>query len=307
MAVQREPPFARLLQDALRLLFLGVVAGAMVVAFELPPPRSPRALDLASRVSAALAAELLAVTFLRLAVPRPLPGAHRVGRHADYLRWISSAALVDVVLHPLVRGPFWFLHGTRVLYLRALGADVGWNVGLHAELSLRDPSLVAIGAGSQLEPGVRVEAGIHAAGRVLVGRVAVGRGVLVGAHTVLMPGATIGHDVRIEPVALIGEDVRVGVGATVGEGARLEKGVDLGSYVSVGTGAILSEGVRVGERAKVSPGSVVLAYTVIGEREHWEGAPARKVTFASTPPGSGGATPASDPPRASAGQVARDA
>lgn len=265
------------MQDGLRLLFWALVlSGASAAAF-YPQTTSPRWLDLSARVFAFFLAELLILAIFREVVPKPRRGAHKVGKDRNYVRWLASQALSDVALHPLIRLPFWTFHTTRVLYLKALGARVSWQVGFSWDTKIREPVLLAIGKGSQLEPGVTIEASLHGAGRIRIAPVIIGEGCLIGAHAILMPGATIGHDVRIEPAAIIGEDVKVGVGASIGEGVRLEKNVDLGSYTSIGTGAIISEGVRVGDRSKIAPGAIVEPHTEIGERELWEGAPAQRV------------------------------
>jgi acetyltransferase-like isoleucine patch superfamily enzyme len=277
VAVRREPFKARLLQDALRLVVWALLAGGASFAAYFPPPTSPRWLDASARVMSFLFAQLVILAVLRELVPKPTPGAHKVGNDREYIRWLLCQAFTEVAMHPLVRTPFWAFHHTRVLYLKALGARVSFDVGLSTYTVIREPVLVSIGAGSQLEPGVSIEASLHGAGRIRIAPVIIGQGCLVGAHSILMPGATVGHDVRIEPAAIIGEDVRVGVGASIGEGVRLEKGVDLGSYASIGTGAIISEGVRIGDRAKVAPGAIVEPHTEIGERELWEGAPAQRV------------------------------
>lgn len=277
MAVRRQPVEALFAQDVLRLFFLAVLASSVAAAVWWPPRSEPLWLDRAGRGLLGVCAELLGIALLRELVPRPLPGKHKVGANWDYARWLMSSALADVAMHPVIRLPFWFLHSTRVLYLKALGTHVAWRTSFHEEIVLREPSLVAIAPGAQLEPGVVLEAALHGAGRVRIAPIVVGAGCLVGAHAVLMPGATLGHDATVAPGAFVGEDVRIGVGAKIGEGARLEKDVDLGSYVFVGIGAILSEGVRVGDRAKIAAGSLIAPNTEIGERELWEGAPARRI------------------------------
>jgi carbonic anhydrase/acetyltransferase-like protein (isoleucine patch superfamily) len=277
VAVRREPVKARLLQDVLRLIFWGLLLGGASYAAYFPPPTHPYWLDVTGRVMAFFFAELVILAVLRELVPKPHAGAHKVGNDKEYVRWLISQAFTDVAMHPVIRTPFWSFHTTRVLFLKALGARVSFSVAFSAHTVIREPVLLSIGVGSQLEPGVTIEAALHGAGRIRVAGVIIGQGCLVGAHSILMPGATVGHDVRIEPAAIIGEDVRVGVGASIGEGVRLEKGVDLGSYASIGTGAIISEGVRIGDRAKVAPGAIVEPHTEIGERELWEGAPAQRV------------------------------
>ncbi len=277
VAVRREPVKARVLQDILRLLFWALLGSGAVAAAYYPPLAEPPWLDVAGRVLAFFFAELVILAMLRELVPKPRLGAHKIGADREYVRWLVSQAFTEVAMHPLIRTPFWSFHTTRVLFLKALGARISFGVGFSSHTVIREPVLLSIGSGSQLEPGVTIEAGLHGAGRIRIAPVIIGEGCLIGAHSILMPGATVGHDVRIEPAAIIGEDVRVGVGASIGEGVRLEKGVDLGSYASIGTGAIISEGVRIGDRAKVAPGAIVEPHTEIGERELWEGAPAQRV------------------------------
>ncbi|MBK8011892.1 MAG: hypothetical protein IPK13_11120 [Deltaproteobacteria bacterium] len=277
MAVPRQPAGLWLVKDLCRVTFFGLlIVAALVVA--LVPIRLggpvERVLVRALMGSMAL---FVAVSLLRVLIPAPRPGSHRVGWNADYLRWVVSEAFVSVALHPVVRMPFWHLQVTRTAYLKALGASVPWRSSTHDDFVLREPCLVQIGLDAQLEAGVVVECSVHRAGRLVVAPVLIGNACLLGAHTVLMPGATIGHDVRLEPATLIGEDVHVGVGASIGEGVRLERGVDLGSYAIVGTGSILAEGVHVGDRARVGAGSYVEPNTIIGEREYWAGTPARRM------------------------------
>jgi acetyltransferase-like isoleucine patch superfamily enzyme len=277
VAVRRQPLKAPFFQDLLRLAFLFVIVGAVVSVVLYPPPTQPVWLDRAGRVMLGLATEVLILAIIRELVPRPAVGSHMVGRNKEYVRWLISSAFADVAMNPLVRFPFWILHSTRVLYLKALGTQISWNVGFHEDFVLREPALVEIAPGAQIEPGVVLEAALHGAGRVRIAPIIIGGGCLVGAHAILMPGATLGHDATVAPGAFLGENVHVGVGAKIGEGARIERGVDLGSYTSVGTGAIVSEGVRVGDRARIASGALVEPHTSIGERELWEGAPARRV------------------------------
>lgn len=276
MPVRRQPSQAQLIQDLFRLLFLSVIALAVLAIFAFPS-RLPPVLDRPARVMLALSAEILVLAILRELVPRPKPGSYILGGGA-YVRWLASSAFADVAMHPFVRAPFWFLHSTRILYLKALGMDISWRATLPEQVVVRDPALVSIAEGAQLEPGVVLESALHGAGRVRVAPIIIGGGCLVGAHAVLLPGATLGHDATVAPGAFLGENAHVGVGANIGECARIERGVDLGSYTTVGTGAIISEGVRVGDRARIASGAMVERNTEIGEREHWEGTPARRVS-----------------------------
>lgn len=275
MALVREPKRARLLQDSLRAVFFALFAGAAAAVVRWLPPAHPPWLDVAGRILAVLTVELVAIALLREIVPKPVVGSHLVGRDKGYLRWLMSSAFADVVMHPLLRFPFSLFHLTRFLYLRAAGARIAFGAAFAGELTVRDPCLLVVEEGAQLEPGVIVEGALHATGRVTVDRVTVGAGSLVGAHAILMPGAHLGHDVRISPAAYVGRDVSIGVGVKIGERAVLAAGVEIGSHAKVGPGAVLGEGVKVGDHARVMAGAVIPANTTIRESEVWQGVPAR--------------------------------
>lgn len=258
-----------MVQDAARLLFLGLLVGPAVGCALALPPRGPPALDLAVRVVAALLVHLVALGLARRLVPRPAPGDHRVLARGPYLGLAVSRALVEVASLPLWRGPLTLVHLGRVLHLDLLGARVSWDVGLPPDLAVRDPALLAIGRGSVLEPGVVVEASTLRAGRVHVASVYIGERCVVGSQVLLLPGVTIAHDVRVEPGALLADDVRVGVACVIGPGARLSRGVAVGAHSSVGAGAVLGEGVTLGARARVAAGVFVPAGTQIADHARY--------------------------------------
>ena len=264
----REPWWAAGLRDALRLvLFVTLCAAVAAVVAYLPPARFAW-LDLPGRILAGLSTELMTLVLLRVVLPGARPGDHRVDWNGSYLRWLVSSAFNDVALMPMVRAPFSWLQFGRVLYLKALGARMPWTVRLPAGFEVRDPSLWVLGFGAQIEPGVVIESALHGAGRVHVDRVVVGPGCLVGAQSVLMPGAILARDVRVGVNALIGDSARIGVGVQIGAGAQVEPAADVGSYAAVGPGALIGAGAKIGDRARIYAGAVVPAETIVPERAH---------------------------------------
>jgi acetyltransferase-like isoleucine patch superfamily enzyme len=297
MVIRREPERARYLQDLLRAIFLVVIVAAVVGAIVRLPNVEPRWMDILGRTIAALTTELLTIVVVRLLIPKPRAGNHLIGGNWDYGRWLSSAALSEIALHPVIRAPFWIFHFTRFLYLRALGADVSWRVSFPVDLVVRDPSLLSIAAGAQIEPGVVIENAVHATGRVRVDRVTIGGGCLVGAHTILMPGASLGHDARVSPGAYLGPDARVGVGAKIGERAVLAAGVEIGTHAVIEPGVVLSEGVRIADNARITAGTVVPPNTAVGEREIWAvGTPAGPLPRQDSWAGAGGPAQSAEQP-----------
>lgn len=275
MAIRREPASARLIQDLARAIVVVLVGAAMVAAVRFLPPITPSWLDTVGRIVGALFAQLLTVALLRGLLPRPKTGAHIVGRNRAYASWIFSQALVDIALNDVVRTPFWFFHSSRYLYLRALGASLSWTAGFSRDLYVRDPSLLKVAKGALIEPGVRIETGVQATGRIRVEAVNIGAGALIGENAVLMPGCSLGHDARVGPGAYVGENVQIGVSAKVGPRAVLARRIDVGSYVTIGPGAVISDSVRIADHAKVLEGAVIPPHTRIREREVWGGVPAR--------------------------------
>ncbi len=264
--VRRQPRGARLLQDSFRLLFWGLLLGAPLYLHHYLGPVPSGLKHQAARAGACLLAYLLSLSLLRLFIPHPGSGDFRVGWNGKYVLWLLSGALAEVGMHPLLRGPFWLLQWTRVLYLNAMGARIAWSASLPFDLRVRDPSLLRIGADSLLEPGTVVEATLQRVGRLYVARVSIGQGCLIGAQTMLLPGASLGPSVRTGPGAVVGQDATIGVGVVLGEGVHLERGVNLGSHVSVGTGAVLAADVSVEDRARISAGTIVPAGTEVSGR-----------------------------------------
>ena len=275
--IEREPRFAHLLQDIWRIVFFILFLGADVGIVLFLPKIQPDWLDGIGRLSSLFIGHIIVVMITRELVPNPPEGSLRVGKGVAYLKWLILRSFGDVANCRLFAGPFGILHGTRFLYLRALGAKLAYNASIHPTVVISLPSLLAVDAGAQLEAGVKIENVVHAMGRVRISPVTISAGALVGAHVTLMPGATLGPNVRVGPGAYVGPDTCVGVGVKIGEGTILAAGVDLGSYVRIGAGAVIAEGVSIGENAKVRAGSVIPPSTRIRAGEIWQGLPARPV------------------------------
>lgn len=267
--IRRQPFSVSLAQDALSLLFLLLILFFDIGAAVKIPTVEPATVDIGRRIVLAMVVHVIIIACLRALVPRPRPGSHLVKFNGPYLRWLVSSSFARVAMNPVFRAPYWFLSSTRFLYLRALGAKLGLGVAVPSSVLVRDPCLIDVGRGAQIEPGVIFESAVHSAGRVHVETIRVGGGTLIGAHVVLMPGASLGHDARVGPGAYIGAHVRVGVSSSIGPCAVLSENVDIGSEVVIGAGAVLSEGVVAGDRSRVLPGAVVAQDEKIGEREVW--------------------------------------
>ena len=109
-----------------------------------------------------------------------------------HLRLWTAEAVADVLGAANLSGAPWVAY-----YARALGAEVGRGVDLHAVPPVT--GLMTLGTGASVAPEVDLT-GHWLDGDVLhVGRVRVDAGASVGSRTVLLPGARVGQDAEVAP------------------------------------------------------------------------------------------------------------
>ncbi|MBF0391969.1 MAG: acetyltransferase [Alphaproteobacteria bacterium] len=86
-----------------------------------------------------------------------------------------------------------------------------------------------------------------------------GKGVFVGANSVVAPGA------RVEDFALINRSASLGHDSVLGPYARLQPGGTVGGHVTIGRGATVGIGATVIEEKVIGPGAMVAAGAVVIE------------------------------------------
>jgi non-ribosomal peptide synthetase-like protein len=109
-----------------------------------------------------------------------------------HLRLWAAEAVADVLGATNLSGAPWI-----AFYARALGAEVGSGVDLHAIPPVT--GLMTLGKGASVAPEVDLS-GHWLDGDILhVGRIRVGGGASVGSRSVLLPGARVGQDAEVAP------------------------------------------------------------------------------------------------------------
>jgi sugar O-acyltransferase (sialic acid O-acetyltransferase NeuD family) len=154
------------------------------------------------------------------------------------------------------------LHGRPFFGYRVAGATESILTNAARERPLM---LVSIGDNTAR---LRIAGWLHSNGFELARSVhpyaQVGRGVAIGAGTVVMAGAVvnsdavIGENVIINTGATVDHDCAVGDGVHIAPGAHLCGGVQVGAGSLIGAGAVLIPGIRVGANTVIGAGSILL-------------------------------------------------
>ncbi len=94
------------------------------------------------------------------------------------------------------------------VYARALGARIGPDVDLHSVPPVT--GLLTLGDGAAVEPEVDLSGWWIDGDRVHIGAVSVGAGAVIGARSMLMPGARVGAGAEVAPGSAVQGSVKAG-------------------------------------------------------------------------------------------------
>lgn len=142
------------------------------------------------------------------------------------------------------------LNRTRVMRLRALGAQVGHHCEIGSELKIRGRASIQIGNHVRIRNGVVLQAGgpITIANHVdlnpyvvIYGKVTIGPYCMIAPH-VMLAGGNHNYDSKDEPMILQGSTMR---------------GIVIHEDVWIGANAVVLDGVNIGRGAIVGAGAVV--------------------------------------------------
>lgn len=96
--------------------------------------------------------------------------------------------------------------------LRAIDVEIGEDVaiGLSAQLDIFYPEKISIGKGTVIGYGATILAHEATTERFSIGEVDIGKNVLIGANTTVLPGVKIGDGASVSANSLVNRDVEPG-------------------------------------------------------------------------------------------------
>ena len=139
------------------------------------------------------------------------PGAYPVGSPV-FFRWLVYSGLhlwtVNIVL-PFLRGNNWIK-----IYLRISGAKVGKGVFVNCR-DIYDAYLLEIGNDVIIGGEALLNCHLYDSGKLILGRIKIGDGTVVGANAYLTPGTVTGRNSQIGIHTYLRRDTEIGDGETV--------------------------------------------------------------------------------------------
>ena len=133
----------------------------------------------------------IAVLFARILLAKVQPGSYSRGGSVHLRVWLAERLTEASGAHNLAGAP-WLVY-----YARALGADIGRGVDLHAMPPVT--GLLTLGHRSAVEPEVDL-CGHWIDGDVFhVGAIAIDNDATIGSRTTLLPGAIVGKNADVAP------------------------------------------------------------------------------------------------------------
>ena len=219
------------------------------------------ALGLAAWVLLAPWSSLLGMALLHRLLPRSEAGTYRMFADRGSVSWALKEWAPSVYL--AVFQPVFFLSlGFQRIALWAFQARLGPGAALTSRTVVREPHHLRLGRASLVGEYAHLVCSYRPRpGILIVGVVDIGEEVLVGAHSVIGPGARIGRGstlelaVRVGPGSEIGEHARIEAGTAIYSGVRIGRDVRIGKGCLVPSGCVIEDGAQIPDGTVLKPGA----------------------------------------------------
>jgi acetyltransferase-like isoleucine patch superfamily enzyme len=138
---------------------------------------------------------ILETFFLRLIIPKPRPGAYKLGEGGHFLFQLNKKVFslaINPAFPPLAI-LFKMSDFFRILILKSQGANIRFSSKIARTARIHDPYLVTVGREAVIGEEVQIFGSAQESGRILLYRVFIGPKAHVSASALLFPGTEIGE------------------------------------------------------------------------------------------------------------------
>jgi acetyltransferase-like isoleucine patch superfamily enzyme len=150
---------------------------------------------------------LIMVPLLNLILPTRLRAYKGSHYSLEVIPWVIHNGLFYIVRYSVL--PFVTLTPYGIWFLKAMGMKIGRNTLINTEF-ISDPSFISIGDDSVVGGSVRIFAHYGSVGSLVIARVVVGHGVILGVGCCLMGDVVVGDGAVILPHSVLLPGSRVG-------------------------------------------------------------------------------------------------
>jgi len=145
----------------------------------------------------------------------PVPNAGRTNLHTSAgKRWFSAAMSTGALLHSPFRqmtsGLSLFASG----YYRGMGAKMPDSVLLGARSRITDPWFLEVGENATIGADAVILGHLGHGEDIILGRVVIGDGAIIGMRAVIFPDVRIGNNARVGAGAIVVRGTTIGDGET---------------------------------------------------------------------------------------------
>jgi hypothetical protein len=164
----------------------------------------------------------LCVCGLALVMPRVPPGKYSMKSKQTTL-WFFTYQFGRLWGNPLLKHLIFSFNSLRTFFLKCCGAKVPWNMGWAPVSHLSDPYLLEIGEDTIVGVETTISGHMIIHDQLILGRIFIGRGCLIGARSGLGPNTILEDQVILQAEVKVLPGVRVPRGTKVPLGAVLSK------------------------------------------------------------------------------------
>jgi acetyltransferase-like isoleucine patch superfamily enzyme len=194
---------------------------------------------------------LIAEVFVATSLCPPLrPGRYRMMKSVTFFSWLIRSMIRRLLFDCGLRWLLFSSNVLRFLALRALGARVAFTASMSTDVTVLDPSLLAIGPGAVIGSRSYLSSHWVEHGRLILAKIEIGEGSLLALDVLCSPGVVIGKKVMVKAFAILAPNVRIDDEADIGAACQIDTAAHIGRKARLESRAYVAQRQVIAEGAR---------------------------------------------------------